>query len=149
MTWKVILEPKPQVEKICNECGKVIDTFGPTHPLTQYMIFDLQYTDARASILDTLDFGLQPYHWCPISPKSHCLVPMRTTLRETQEELEKAPKVEKFQLEHAPYKEPFKKIGKRTHGSNKGRPPTTVLETILNMKERYEQKRKDDKANSV
>ena len=88
--WKLITEPKLQVQKICNECGKVIDTFDSTHPLTQYLIFDLQAHIPDKVDLDKLDFGLQPYHWCPIKPGgSNCLIPISTTIREEEEEREK------------------------------------------------------------
>ena len=79
--WKLVTEPKTvYVEKICNECGKVIEVFDATHPLTQYMIFDLRATEATD--LSNLDFGLQPYHWCPITPANNCLIPKITTDRE-------------------------------------------------------------------
>jgi hypothetical protein len=117
MTWKLITEPKVLVEKICNECGKVIETFDATHPVTQYMVLDLHLNEK--SDLSKLDMGLQPYHWCPISPSSHCLIPLKTTQREHTQELERkmisANKAREQGLfpslaNFAPYKPPHQKI---------------------------------------
>ena len=141
--WKIITEPEVSVEKICNECGKVIETFSATHPLTQYMIFDLQAHIPDKVNLDTLDFGLQPYHWCPIKPNgSPCLVPLQTTLRETQQEKDATDErrlktIITTNLGHATYK-PTKKSDSPAH---KGRPPKTVLKVIEELK--------DDSTNSV
>jgi hypothetical protein len=128
--WKLITEPKVIVQKICNECGKLIETFDATHPLTQYMIFDLRLNES--SDLQVLDLGLQPYHWCPINTTgkrekdNNCLVPLKTTQREQEEaQLEKMRRKAiglpvKSDPEHAPYKDPkFKRINT---GSSRGRP---------------------------
>jgi hypothetical protein len=122
MTWKLITEPTVIVEKICNECGKVIETFDATHPLTQYMVFDLQLNEK--SDLSVLDLGLQPYHWCPLTPSSHCLVPIMTTKREQLRDLEnKIQEAKKQQTlfpslgNFAPYKSPHIKIQEK-----RGRP---------------------------
>lgn len=125
MTWKLITEPKVIVEKICNECGKVIETFDATHPLTQYMVFDLGLNEK--SDLLVLDMGLQPYHWCPLTSTNHCLIPIATTQREQiqalERKLEAANKAKDQTLfpslgNYAPYKPPHQKIKE-----NRGRPP--------------------------
>lgn len=128
--WKLITDPKVKVEKICNECGKLIETFDATHPLTQYMIFDLRLNES--SDLQVLDLGLQPYHWCPINTTgkkekdNNCLVPLKTTQRELE-----AAQSEKMRRKalglplnpdsiHTPYKDPkFKRIN---NTGNRGRP---------------------------
>ena len=109
--WKLITEPKVQVQKICNECGKVIETLDTTHPLTQYMIFDLQaHIPGKGVDFDKLDFGLQPYHWCPVtSDTPNCLIPTSTTIREEAEkEIQQQQQQEKRRIvgEHAPYTHP-------------------------------------------
>lgn len=145
--WKIITEPKVLVEKICNECSKVIETFDATHPLTQYMIFDLNLTDK--SDLSVLDMGLAPYHWCPLTPNNHCLVPMATSLREIQKLIPPPPPppVEKAQEElkertipgFAPYRPPQSRKSRI-----KGRPPSTALNVIKDL-----EKKEDDSTNSV
>jgi len=152
--WKLITEPKLQVQKICNECGKVIDTFDSTHPLTQYLIFDLQAHIPDKVDLDKLDFGLQPYHWCPIKPGgSNCLIPISTTIRE-EEEREKQQQQEKktreLEQQHAPYTPPTKKHV--LPPSPKGRPPKTALDVIKKLSQAEVDKvlnKKDDSTNSV
>lgn len=154
--WKLITEPKTYVEKICNECGKVIDTFDATHPLTQYMIFDLNLNEK--SDLSVLDFGMQPYHWCPTKPNNHCLIPMKTTLRETrqqevEEEMRKQVKNVKTipeafvnpppPLPYAPYKDPPKK-----HHGLRGRPPRLVLPRADLEEEKKKEKHKEDEPKS-
>jgi hypothetical protein len=139
MTWKLITNPKVIVEKICNECGKVIETFDSTHPVTVHMVLELGLNEK--SDLSVLDMGLQPYHWCAISSTSHCLIPIRTTQREHIEELEKKlTAVNKPQEQslfpsmanYAPYKPPHTKIKE-----NRGRPPK--INGVI-----YKKKEKDD-----
>lgn len=152
--WKLITEPKVLVEKICNECGKVIETFDSTHPLTQYMIFDLQAHNPDKKVnLDALDFGLQPYHWCPITKTNpHCLVPMATITRELceqqqEQQVEKKEDTEKI-FGFAPYKAPTTTTPHKSH--NKGRPPSTVLKAIRDLEEKREGEKKDnDSTNSI
>lgn len=71
------------VEKRCNHCGEVIDTFGPGTPLAQFMYMDL---GLRAdSDTSQLAFGLEPYHWHNSSLKN-CLDPISTSRKRTVSE---------------------------------------------------------------
>lgn len=112
------------------------------------MIFDLQLTDK--SDLSVLDMGLAPYHWCPLTPNNHCLVPMATSLREMQKLIPPIPPVEKAQEElkertipgFAPYRPPQSRKSRI-----KGRPPSTALNVIKDLEQ--EEGEKDDSTNSV
>lgn len=147
--WKLITAPKVLVEKICNECGNVIEMFDATHPLTQYMVFDLQLTDK--SDLSVLDMGLAPYHWCPLTPNNHCLVPMATTIRELQQQQQKPTTTtttaddegERIIPGFAPYRSP-----QSPKSRIKGRPPSTALKAIRDLEE-GEEKEENDSTNSV
>lgn len=159
--WKLITEPKVQVQKICNECGKVIETLDTTHPLTQYMIFDLQaHIPGKGVDFDKLDFGLQPYHWCPVtSDTPNCLIPTSTTIREEaekeiQQQQQQQEKRRRIVGEHAPYTPPPPSPKKHVlpHHASKGRPPKTALEVIKKLSLEEVDKvlnKKDDSTNSV
>lgn len=66
------------MEKRCNHCGEIIETFGPGSPLAQYMYLDL----GLRSTSDTskLVFGLEPYHWHNTS-RQNCLSPASSSMR--------------------------------------------------------------------
>jgi len=76
MTWQISSnEHYTCVRKLCNECGGVIDTFGPDHPVTMTMMLDLGLDEN--SDLSQLDLGLQPYHWHEdVKKYPNCLVPL-------------------------------------------------------------------------
>jgi hypothetical protein len=82
MTWKIYSEVA-LVEKRCNHCGEIIETFGPGSPLAQFMYMDL---GLRAdSDTSQLDFGLTPYHWHNSSLKN-CLDPISPSRKRTVSE---------------------------------------------------------------
>jgi hypothetical protein len=75
LTWKIYNEVA-LVEKRCNHCGEIIDTFGPGTPLAQYLYLDLGLrSDSDTS---NLQFGLEPYHWHN-TPQRNCLDPVSST----------------------------------------------------------------------
>ena len=140
MTWKLILNPNPLVLKLCNTCGKVIDTFNETHPVTKYMVNNLKLDET--SDLNQLDLGLQPFHWCPIKEDNHCLIPLRHSLK-TKEEEEALTKLPEPSKQHAPYHDRKTQDKKQP---NRGRPPLTKL---LSGTKAVVEKQENESTNSV
>jgi hypothetical protein len=67
--WKVN-DNNNTVDKLCNQCFQIIDTFQSDHPITQQLI---TLDDEQ---IQKLQFGLENYHFHPISNKyPNCVVP--------------------------------------------------------------------------
>jgi hypothetical protein len=158
--WKLITsEPQIRVEKICDECNELIESFTGTHPLTQHLIFDLRLNDK--SDLSVLEMGLAPYHWHPISKKyPNCLIPKITTQREElkqendelKQKLLLMPSIQQQQqpppAKFTPYKKP---PGEILTWESRGRPSKIAIQQRKDKEEKKNNKKKQhhDSENNI
>jgi hypothetical protein len=130
------------VDKICNQCGLLIETLDQRHPTSIFMYEQLGLNEW--SDTTTLKFGLEPFHWHPISNTyPNCLVPtvVHKPLLDLKEKHEKeldeithkntTGKQELFKLPTKKHHAPYEKAGKIKRYTRPGRPSTSKLKAEL------------------
>jgi hypothetical protein len=131
------------VDKLCNQCGLLIETLEANSPIPLFMFEQLglnEWSDTTG-----LQFGLEPYHYHPISNKyPSCIEPPTVTKPLTEQQQEQQQKeLDKikhkttdnaqtlFKLPIAKPHAPYEKAGKVKRYLKRGRPSTSKLKAEL------------------